>query len=612
MMDAEVLPAEAARGGDETVLARHPLRFLAQFRAQVLFGMGCLLLTNGLSQGIPWLVKRAIDALERATSSREAALLALLVAVVAIAQAGIRIVSRITIFNAGRDAEFRLRFLLFRHLCRLDGAFFQRMRTGELMSRLTNDIAAVRSLFGPGVLHATNTVFAYAFALPLMIRIDEELTLLALLPYPLLLFGARAFARGVYGRSHAQQRALAEMTSLVQEDLAGIRELKSYRLEAKRSELFARASASYKHEALRLAVWRAGMLPFVGAGAGLSLVLVLWLGGLKVIRGEISLGDLVALNLYVDLLAWPTMAIGWMVAVWQRGLAGWHRLVEVTGQQPALRQGPGALPLPLVARQAAEPRSAAGAKVPPIELRQLSVHLDGRPVIEDVSFSIEPGSICAIVGKVGSGKSTLVEAIARLIPITTGHLYWGGVDVTTLQLDAVRAQIAYAPQESFLFSQSLRDNIAVGLPASGLSPTEVACRIQEAVQVAGLEPDIEALPDGLDTIVGERGVSLSGGQRQRVALARAIVAHRPLLMLDDSLSAVDAETERRILERLRVALRETTTVLTSHRLSALRYADKVVVLDSGKIADVGGHAELLARDGIYAQLYRRQLLEQRT
>lgn len=592
------------------------MRFLARYRGRVLLGVVCLLATNGLAQAIPWVVKRTIETMEQGAGSHRIALLAGIMIALAVGQALIRIASRVTIFNAGRDAEFKLRSLLFRHLCQLDGSFFLRLRTGELMSRLTNDLAAVRGLFGPGVLHATNTLFAYAFALPLMLRIDASLTLLALLPYPLLLLGARAFAHGVYARSHSQQRTLAEMTSIVQEDLAGIRELKNYGLEQRRSRVFADASQRYLSEALRLAVWRSCMLPFVGAGAGMSLVLVLWVGGGRVISGRLSLGDLVAMNLYVGLLAWPTMAIGWMVAVWQRGVAGWHRLADISRARPALVDGPGNAPEPGPLR---------------LDVRQLHVTMGDRHIVENVSFTIAPGSICAVVGKVGSGKSTLVEAIARLVPIAPGCIFWNGVDITQLRLDAVRRQVAYAPQESFLFSQTLRENIAFGAETppidqsfaeahrSASLPTraddalqeggpDLQQRIEEAVRVAGLQPDIEALPSGLDTLVGERGVSLSGGQRQRVALARALVAHRPLLILDDSLSAVDAETERKILHRLRETLEDTTTLLTSHRLSALQHADLIIVLDQGRVAETGSHADLLARGGVYAQLYRKQLL----
>jgi ATP-binding cassette subfamily B multidrug efflux pump len=554
-----------------------------------------LLLTNGLAQAIPWLVKRTIESMERGAPAKQIALLAAMMIGLALGQALIRIISRIAIFNAGREAEFELRELLFARLCRLDGSYYRQIRTGELMSRLTNDLAAVRSLFGPGVLHAVNTVFAYAIALPLMLRIDGLLTLLALAPYPLLLLGARSFARGMYRRSHLQQQTLADMTSVLQEDLAGIRELKSYRLEGRRAEQFSAASLRYLRQALRLAVWRAGMLPFVGAGAGASLVLVIWVGSRAVVSGRLTLGDIVAMNLYVGLLAWPTMAVGWMVALWQRGAAAWQRLEEIASTEPQLDDPPPGAPAPSRAE---------------VELRGLSVELDGRRILDQINFELRPGQICAVVGRVGSGKSTLVEAVARLVPVPTGTIFWDGVDVTALPLATVRHMVAYAPQDAFLFSQTLRQNIGFGLdPTVFTDPEQRERRIVEAVQIAGLEADIAALPDGLDTVVGERGVSLSGGQRQRVALARALVAHRPLLILDDSLSAVDAETERRIIQRLREALSDRTTLLTSHRLSALQHATTIVVLDNGRIVERGTHTELLARGGIYTQLYRRQLLE---
>jgi ATP-binding cassette subfamily B protein len=538
-------------------------------------------------------VKKAIDTMGK--GERGVGLLALLVAGLAVSQALARITSRILIFNAGRDAEYQLRRTLFAHLCRLDGAFYGRYRTGDLMSRLTNDLASVRALYGAGVLHGINTVFAYAIALPLMLQIDVTLTLAALAPYPVLLLGARHFARGIYQRSHALQRSLATMTADVQEDLAGIRELKTYRLEQRRSAAFGRSSAEYLKEGIRLAAWRAGMLPFVGLGAGASLVLVLWLGGQRVIEGpDLTLGDLVALNLYVGLLAWPTMAVGWMVSLWQRGAAAWSRLRELLEQRPELSADP------------ADHHTAPPAMG--LELRGLTVDFAGNPVLRGVDLLVAEGTLCGVVGKVGAGKSTLAQAVARLIDVPAGTVFFGGVDAADLSLGAVRARIAYAPQDAFLFSSSIRENIAYGLDDE-LAPAERDTRLADAVRAAGLEPDLGQLPEGLDTVVGERGIALSGGQRQRVALARALVAGSPLLILDDSLSSVDAETEREILANLRRVLRGTTALLISHRLSALQHADQVAVLDQGRVVEVGRHEELLGREGLYAQLYRRQLLD---
>ena len=558
------------------------------------------MVTNGLAQATPWVVKWIIEGLT--AGSRPDGLVALLLTM-ALVQGGIRILSRVFIFNAGREAEYDLRSTLFARFCQLDGQFYRRYRVGDLMSRLTNDLSSVRALYGPGVLHIVNTVFAYGVGLPMMLRIDPWLTLWALSPYAVLLLGTRFFARGIYGRSQEMQASLASMTSTVQENLAGIRELKSHRMEEQRARVFGADSEHYLDRAMRLAGWRAGLIPFMGLGAGASLVVTLYIGGGRVISDELSLGDLVAFNLYLGLLAWPTMAVGWMLSLWQRGISAWHRLVEIVEERSALEV---ALALAAEALARAEEEQA-----PEIQVRGLTVALGDKAVLRDVSFTVPAGSVCAVVGRVGSGKSTLAEALARLLVVPEGTIFVGGEDVTALEVGALRDRVAYAPQSAFLFSRSIRENVAMGLPP-GLEPDhgEGAARVEQAVHLAGLKPDLDAFPDGLETVVGERGLSISGGQRQRIALARALAAHRPVIILDDSLSAVDAETEKEILAGLGGVLQGRTGILISHRLSALRHADQVVVLEEGRVAEAGGHQELLHKGGLYAELYRRQLLNE--
>lgn len=578
----------------------HPLRYLAQYRGQVATGILCLILTNVCAQAVPWVVKHAIETMgsQSPDASHRLDLWVLLLGGLTLGQAGVRIVSRIMIFNAGRDAEYSIRNTIFAHLCQLDGGFYRRFTTGDLMSRLTNDLASVRALYGVGVLHIVNTLCAYAVALPLMLGIDPTLTFWALMPYPILLLGARAFARGIYGRSRDQQLALAAMTESVQEDLAGIREVKGYQLEERRGQRFTDRSLSYLDSAVRLARWRAGMLPFVGVGVGSSIVLILWLGGTKVVNGELSLGDLVAMNLYVGLLAWPTMSIGWMLSLWQRGISAWQRIGDILSAEPALSDDD-----EILNRKATAPEGSA------LRVRNLNVSIDGSPILTDVSFDVPEGSLCAIVGRVGAGKTTLAEALARLLPIPPASIYLGDVDITQLPLADVRGKIAYAPQDPFLFSASISENIAMGLSeAPSLSAAERTALIEKACGAAGLDGDLKGLPQGLQTVVGERGIALSGGQRQRTALARALISDRSLLLLDDSLSAVDAETERLILSGLKEVIRGRTAILISHRLSALQHADQVVVLENGRVAEIGSHEELLAKESIYSELYRRQIL----
>ena len=590
-----------------TSTSKNPFQSLSPYKSGVAIGVLCLVVTNLVAQSIPWVIKWTVEAItsdhgEPGTLHR----LALLLVGMAVFQALIRIVSRLMIFNAGRDAEYDLRRNLFARLCQLDGEFYRRYRTGDLMSRLTNDLSSVRALYGPGILHVVNTVFAYVVALPLMVSIDPLLTLWCLVPYAVLLGGARFFARGIYGRSKEMQVSLAAMTANVQENLAGIRELKNYVLEEQRAGLFGQRSAEYLDQAMRLARWRAGLIPFVGVGAGASLVVALWLGGREVILGNLTLGDLVAFNLYVGLLAWPTMAIGWMLSLWHRGIASWHRLQDILSEQSSLEvalgeEGKG--------EGKGEGEGEGKGEGKGIGVRELRVGFGEREVLRGISFDVPAHSLCAVVGRVGCGKTTLAEALARLLVVPEGAVFIDGEDVTTRPVEWTRDQIAYAPQSAFLFSVSIRDNIALGLER-GVDPgsDEARRRIERAVKAAGLEVDLEGFTEGLDTVVGERGLSLSGGQRQRVALARALVSDRPILILDDSLSSVDSRTEKRIIEQLQTMLEGRTAILISHRLSALQHAQHVVVLDEGRVAESGTHDELLADGGIYSELYRKQVL----
>lgn len=585
-----------------------PARFLLRHWRWLALGVLALVGTNVLAQSVPWLVKRAVDTL--ATSGADATFRRLLAAVAAFAvgQAFIRILSRTFIFTAAREAEYELRRALFARLCALGVDLPAGLRLGDVMSRLSSDLSAVRALFGAGVLHVANTLFAYAVALPLMLRIDPLLTLLALAPYPLLLLAARTFARGIYDRSQETQRALSELSASLQEDVAGIREVKGQVVADERSRLFDACSARYLEGAVRLARFRAALIPVVGVGAGASLLTVLWVGGRQVIQGGLGIGDLVAFTLYLGLLTWPTMSIGWMLTLWQRGLASWDRIAVILDARSPFE----ATPAQASERAAAEHERAAALprRAPELELRALELSLDGRRVLDSLSFTIPAGSLCAVVGRVGSGKSSLAEALARLRELGPGALFLDGRDASELPVAEWRRQIAYAPQDAFLFSATIRENIAYGVDDVDADPESVRARVEHAAVAAGLASDLAQLPEGIDTLVGERGLSLSGGQRQRIALARALVSERPVLILDDSLSAVDADTERAILAGLAGLLTGRTTILITHRLSAMQHADQVVVLDAGRLVERGTPSELLARGGIYADLYRGQLLEE--
>ncbi|MES1164318.1 MAG: ABC transporter ATP-binding protein, partial [Verrucomicrobiota bacterium] len=510
---------------------------------------------------------------------------AALIAALAAGQAVIRTFSRILVFNAGRNIEYRLRGDLFRHLLRLDPGFYRRHQTGDVMSRLTNDLGAVRQLFGPGLLNLINTALVYGTTVWLLLHLSPRLTLWALVPYPLLLAGVRLSSRRIYYWSRAIQEQLGVLSASIQEDLAGIAVIKHYTLEPVRDAKFRALNDAYLDRALSLVRVRGTLSPLFAALGGVGTLIVLWKGGQEVIAGRLTVGGLVAFNAYVVLLSWPTIALGWIIGIWQRGIAGWARVRDLLETAPRIRS---------------EPLDAAAPPLgsPSIEVRGLTIEVDGRRLLDGVSFSLPAGATLAIVGPTGAGKTTLVDALVRMQDVPAGQVFIGGRDITEIPLRALRGQIGYAPQDAFLFSATVAENI-------GFVPSDRS-RIEAAAEAAGLLPDLAVLPDGYETLVGERGLTLSGGQRQRVALARALAADPRILILDDSLSSVDAQTEREILARLKPILAGRTSVLISHRLAAVRDADLVLVLDQGRVAESGTHASLMAAGGLYATLYRTE------
>ncbi len=567
----------------------------------IVLGAACLAATNALALWIPWLIKGAIDAIRAAAVGQAGAVHALvvrnaiLIAASAVVQALIRTWSRILIFNAGRNIEYQLRGDVFRHLLRQDAGFFRAHPTGDVMSRLTNDLGAVRMLFGPGLLNLFNTALVYLTTLWLLLHLSPRLTLWALLPYPALLAGARLFSRKMYKASRAIAEQLGTMSSSIQEDLAGIAVIKHYTLEPEREAQFRGLNDEYLTRSLALVRARGTLMPLFAVLGGAGTLIVLWAGGREVIAGHLTVGGLVAFNAYLVLLSWPTIALGWIIGIWQRGLAAWVRVRELLSTAPRI----------------ADPPDAAGAGAgahaigsPSIDVRDLSVVVDGRRLLDGVSFSLPAGATLAVVGPTGAGKTTLVDAIVRMQEIATGTIVVGGRDVTQVPLEALRSQIGYAPQDAFLFSATVAENIGFGIREAA---PDADARIRRAAEAAGLSPDIAILPDGYDTLVGERGITLSGGQRQRVALARALCAAPQILILDDSLSSVDAQTEREILTRLKPILAGRTSILISHRVAAVKNADQILVLDGGRVAEIGTHSTLLAGGGVYASLYREQL-----
>ncbi len=568
---------------------------------RISLGCVCLVGTNAFSLAIPWLLKQSIDALRTLPATVAHGIVvrdAIAIIAFAVLQAVIRTWSRIFIFDAGRNVEYRLRHDLFAHLTRLDPAFYRRHPTGDLMSRLTNDLGAVRMLFGPGLLNLLNTALVYVTGLALLLQLSPRLTLLALIPYPLLLGAARIASRRIHRASRAIQEQLGTMSTAIQEDLAGIAVIKHYTLEASRQRAFRAVNDEYLSRALTLVRSRGALMPLFAMLGGVGTLIVLWAGGREVIAGRMSVGSLVAFNGYLVLLSWPTFALGWIIGIWQRGVAAWARVRELLTTAPAIADALDNAPAP-----------PAAASTPSIEVRDLSIVADQRKLLDGVSFVLPAGATLAIVGPTGSGKTTLVDAVLRMQEVAPGAVRVGGRDVTHIPLAELRGQIGYAPQDAFLFSATVADNIAFGIRAD-VDPAARDERVRRAAEAAGLGPDVAVLPDGYATLVGERGITLSGGQRQRVALARALAADPHVLVLDDSLSSVDAETERAILTRLRPILAGRTSILISHRVAAVKDADQILVLDGGRVAQAGTHAELLASGGVYASLYREQLAQE--
>jgi ATP-binding cassette subfamily B multidrug efflux pump len=568
--------------------------YLLRYRWRYAAGGSCLLATATLAMAVPYLLKQTIDAIGHGAPSGRIATYALWIIGVAIAQAVVRTFSRILIFNVGRDVEYELRNDLFLHLQKLPLSFYHTQHTGDLMSRLINDVTAVRMLLGPGILNFVNTPVYYAYGIGVMLTLDPSLTVAALLPYPLLLWVVKRYSRRLMEGTLRVQEGLAELSSHVQENLSGMHVVRAYSCEARETAAFAVLNRRFKEQSMQLARVRGQLFPVMKTAASLGTLVVLWYGGLEVINGRLSLGDLVAFIAYLNLLAWPTMAMGWMLSILQRGRAAMTRLEYIFATEPAIRDAPDAAPLPVVHGQ--------------IEFRAVDFAYravgNGHQVLDGVSFTVEPGRKLALVGRTGVGKSTIAALLPRLFDVSAGQILLDGRDIRSLPLAQLRRSIGFVPQDPFLFSTTVRDNVRFGVDAAD----DVAVR--RAAAIAGVAADIEAFPRGYDTVVGERGITLSGGQKQRLTLARALIAAPPILVLDDALSSVDTHTERAILSALHDAMRSCTSIIIAHRISTIQEADLIAVVDEGRVVEMGDHASLLQRDGLYADLFRQQRLEE--
>ena len=495
------------------------------------------------------------------------------------------------VIGVSRKIEYDLRNDLFAHLQSLPLQYFQRARTGEIMSRATNDLSAVRMMLGPGVMYLVNTVVVALVALGFMVAISPRLTLYALLPLPLVSFSVWFFGDRIHRRFETIQARFAAISARVQENLAGVRVVRAFARERHELDDFHTLNRQYLADNLALIRTSGVFHPALGFLSGLAALIGLYLGGREVVAGRITLGQFVAFTVYLGTLNWPVFALGWVISLMQRGMASMARILEILDVAPEITS-------PL---DAARPASHGG-----VEVRGLTFTYPGatHPALRDVSFTARPGEMVAIVGRTGSGKSTLLALLPRVFDPPPGTVRIDGEDVRRFDLEALRARIAYAPQDSFLFSATVAENIAYGAPEAGEE------QVMHAARVAGLAGEIAAFPRGLGTLVGERGITLSGGQRQRATIARALLRGTPLLLLDDCLSSVDTQTEESILHALRGETRGRTTLLVSHRVSTVRDADQILVLDEGRVIERGTHDSLLAAGGSYAALYREQQLEE--
>ena len=590
---------------------RSSLAYLKPYRTPLVLGVVMLLATNVFYLGVPVMMGRAVDGLGKQTQS-EILVLVGAMAVFALLTAATRIASRIWIFNAARAAEYDLRSELFGHLMTLSPAYYREHPVGDVMSRLTNDVQTVRAMWGAGLLNLANAIVAFVTVLGVMLWTDPVVTLWAIAPFPLIYVVGQAISRRIYMTMRSVQAELGSLSSRIQEDLGAIQVIKTYGLEDLRRAGFMAASNRLLGQNMEAAKVRIQLGPLLNTLAALGMAILILFGGRAYINGDMSKGDLVKFSGFLARLVWPTLTLGFMLALVQRGRASWSRLTALQDTVTDLPDGTGA--------------ALAATKTPArVEVTHLTFEIDKRKILDDLTFTLEPGTITAIVGRTGSGKSTLVDALCRLIDVPAGRIAIDGRDITDLPLQSLREQIGYAPQEAFLFSTTIADNVAMGygggsaIPAARARELEAIVgmaarddlkseqRVVGAARAAGLERDLQAMPEGLATIVGERGITLSGGQRQRVALARALASAPRLLVLDDSLSSVDAETERTILKNLRAVMSGRTAVLISHRVAAIKDADQILVLDQGQIVARGTHEQLLAQGGLYSELYRTQL-----
>jgi ATP-binding cassette, subfamily B, multidrug efflux pump len=565
-------------------------KYLWRYRWGMALGLLCLILKDLAQAGQPLMIRGAVDALTATGGSRLFLRFALYLVGLALLKGLFQYWMRVIIIGISRDVEYDLRNDLFRKLEGLSPDYYGRTRTGDIMARATNDLNAVRMMLGPGVMYCFETGLTFLLAIVIMVSFDPRLALMALLPAPavsiLVIFSGRA----IHARFERIQAMFSDISSRVQENLSGVRMIRAFTQEKAELRRFEDLNRLYIAQNLKLVRIQAIFQPLMEVLIGLTFLAVLWAGGYQVLKGRISLGSFVMFNTYMGMLVWPMIALGWVVNLMQRGSASLDRINQILRETPTIQAPPKPVALPSVAGE--------------LEFRGVTVDYNGARALETIDLRIRAGSTVALVGRTGSGKSTLASLAPRLMDPTAGAVLLDGIDLRNLDPAELRRHIGFVPQETFLFSATIAGNIAFGVPEAAAED------IRRAAEIAGLAADIEGFPAGYDTVVGERGITLSGGQKQRTAIARAVLRDPRILILDDALSSVDTLTEERILRHLAGVMRGRTVILISHRVSTVRQADDIVVLEKGRIVERGTHAELTAAGGYYAGLSQKQMLEE--
>lgn len=563
--------------------------YLKRYRWGFVAGAICVVLSNGAWAGLPKVIGNAAQSLEGGVNRHKLFIFALQVLALAVVRGIFLFLTRWIVIGISRDIEFDLRNDLFAHLESLSYSYYQRMRTGDIMARVTNDLNAVRMLMGPAIMYSANTLVFTAAALWFMVRNSPKLTFYAFLPLPVVSVVIQYFGRRIHERFERIQAMFSDISARAQENFSGARVIRAYVQEEAEIASFEGANQEYIARSLKL-VRLLGMLwPTLELMLGLAMVLVLWIGGREVLAGHMQIGAFTAFNIYMMQLTFPVIALGWVISIFQRGTASLGRLNEIMQEQPTIKDGPEARDLYVEGE---------------IEFCGLNFEYDGKQVLRDLNLRIPSGSSMAIVGPTGSGKTTLVNLIPRVYDAAPGMVLLNGRPIRDFSLASLRESIGFVPQETFLFSERIRENIALGVA----SATDQ--EIHDAADAANIALDIEGFPEQYQTMVGERGITLSGGQKQRTALARALIRNPRILILDDALSSVDTHTEDKILNHLREVMQGRTTIFISHRVSTVRNADRIAVLHEGHIVELGTHDELLALNGYYSDLYNKQLLEE--